>query len=158
MIFSIGDAMNFERKKYKGTKTKEGPWLSPVVLLSHGSFFIWRTAVDVKCDGTRFAPTLDPVLATGSELQFPTLAPWRRPEVQARRVLAHERPARIRRETQEEEAAHRDRDAVRAHRELVRHRLAAPRARVRRFSYAVGLPMVARRLLGASPFSDALRD
>ena len=74
MIFSIGDAMNFERKKYKGTKTKEGPWLSPVVLLSHGSFFIWRTAVDVKCDGTRFAPTLDPVLATGSELQFPTLA------------------------------------------------------------------------------------
>ena len=42
VIFSIGDAMNFERKKYKGTKTKEGPWLSPVVLLSHGSFFIWR--------------------------------------------------------------------------------------------------------------------
>ena len=113
MIFSIGDAMNFERKKYKGTKTKEGPWLSPVVLLSHGSLFIWRTAVDVKCDGTRFAPTLDPVLATGSE----NSPRWRRLEVQARRVLAHERPARIRRETQEE-AAHRDRDAVRAHREL----------------------------------------
>ena len=157
MIFSIGDAMNFERKKYKGTKTKEGPWLSPVVLLSHGSFFIWRTAVDVKCDGTRFAPTLDPVLATGSDRSCNSPR-WRRLEVQARRVLAHERPARIRRETQEEEAAHRDRDAVRAHRELVRHRLAAPRARVRRFSYAMGLPMVARRLLGASPFSDALRD
>ena len=31
-----------------------GSWLSPTVLLSHGSFFIWRTAVDKDCDDWKY--------------------------------------------------------------------------------------------------------
>jgi len=53
VICTIGDTQTFWRKKYPGREKdpeKKYPWLTPSVLLKHGTFWIWRTGHDESCD------------------------------------------------------------------------------------------------------------
>ena len=55
VICTIGDTNTFWRKEYPGRENDhQYHWLEPSVLLTHGSFWIWRTGHDARCDDWKY--------------------------------------------------------------------------------------------------------